>query len=252
MTEYNTKVCTKCKRELPATTEWFCKHLSCKYGLNSQCKDCRTRAKDGIRKIREVWPEGFQRCSKCKVLHPSTTDYFFKEKSGRLGLCSICKHCRAKSVGRNPTQPMDKDVKRCAHCENIYPATYKYFQRDAHIRRDGLCSICKKCRAAKQREFRRRHREALRPGEQARSSLRQARKRNAAGEFTKEDIDKIFQLQKGRCWYCQEKLEKYHIDHRVPIVRGGTNWPSNLVLACPFCNLSKHDRLPHEWSDRLL
>ena len=41
-----------------------------------------------------------------------------------------------------------------------------------------------------------------------------------------------------RCHYC-DKLMKYdeaQIDHKVPRVRGGTDAPHNLVLACALCN----------------
>lgn len=37
----NTKVCTKCGRELPATTEFFGKHKSSKNGLRAMCKECK-------------------------------------------------------------------------------------------------------------------------------------------------------------------------------------------------------------------
>jgi 5-methylcytosine-specific restriction endonuclease McrA len=48
--------------------------------------------------------------------------------------------------------------------------------------------------------------------------------------------------------------DTYHVDHVVPLVRGGSDDPSNLVIACVPCNLSKGDKLPHEWkrSGRLL
>lgn len=36
----NTKICTKCNKELPATNEYFFKHKLGKYGLESQCKKC--------------------------------------------------------------------------------------------------------------------------------------------------------------------------------------------------------------------
>jgi 5-methylcytosine-specific restriction endonuclease McrA len=35
----------------------------------------------------------------------------------------------------------------------------------------------------------------------------------------------------------------------VPVSRGGSNDISNIVLACPSCNLQKGTRLPHEWPE---
>jgi 5-methylcytosine-specific restriction endonuclease McrA len=82
---------------------------------------------------------------------------------------------------------------------------------------------------------------------------RRARKLNNGGTHTAEDIRALYKSQKGRCWYCGKKVgDNYHVDHRVPLSRGGSNAPENLVVGCPTCNLSKHDRLPHEWCGRLL
>jgi hypothetical protein len=41
-----------------------------------------------------------------------------------------------------------------------------------------------------------------------------------------------------RCHYCDSmmKYDEAQIDHKVPRVRGGTDAPHNLVLACARCN----------------
>lgn len=43
----------------------------------------------------------------------------------------------------------------------------------------------------------------------------------------------------GICPYCNQPIAKGHIDHVVPISRGGTNRRSNLAYSCAPCNLSK-------------
>jgi 5-methylcytosine-specific restriction endonuclease McrA len=35
----------------------------------------------------------------------------------------------------------------------------------------------------------------------------------------------------------------------VPLSRGGSNGPENIVIACPTCNLAKKDKMPHEWPE---
>lgn len=266
MDEYNTKVCTKCKRELPATTDYFCKHKDCKYGLNSRCKDCRTKAKDGVRKIREVWPDGFQRCSKCKRLLEATPYYFYRGRGGRNGLCSICKDCRAVDLGaKNHRLVVPKDKKQCCRCLVVHPATTEYFHKDAHIRRDGLSSLCKNCIRVKQRAFRLTNRERLneearqrskhrdKAEQKRRNAARRARIMGAGGSYTKEDVERQYQIQRGKCWWCGKQCgTNYHADHLVPLSRGGTKWPNNIVIACPSCNLSKGDKMPEEWAGRLL
>lgn len=69
---------------------------------------------------------------------------------------------------------------------------------------------------------------------------REVRKRASGGRFTSEDIRKLFNKQNGRCQYCCCSLEQgFQIDHVIPLSRGGSNWPSNLALACRPCNAGK-------------
>ena len=83
----------------------------------------------------------------------------------------------------------------------------------------------------------------------ARNERRRALKMNAKGIGIPFDEQAQLRRQKFRCYYCDCKLDKYHIDHIVPLSRGGTEYPDNKVLACPQCNLRKHDKMPHEWVD---
>ncbi len=77
---------------------------------------------------------------------------------------------------------------------------------------------------------------------------RRSRKKSVGGEFTATDIKDLYATQGGRCYYCSIDIEAgYHIDHMLPISRGGTNGPENLALACAPCNLSKHTKTAEEF-----
>lgn len=72
------------------------------------------------------------------------------------------------------------------------------------------------------------------------------KRRKVEGSFTKFDIDDLYLKQRGSCPYCFKNLKKeFHIDHIKPISKGGTNWPDNLQLTCPTCNMQKA-ALSHE------
>lgn len=47
------------------------------------------------------------------------------------------------------------------------------------------------------------------------------------------------------CYWCGAKCaRKYHVDHYTPLKKGGRHEASNLVIACPTCNLRKHAKDP--------
>lgn len=82
-----------------------------------------------------------------------------------------------------------------------------------------------------------------------RSSNRRARKLASGGSFTKEDIDSIYAMQRGRCAWCTKKVGKiFHIDHRVALALGGSNDPDNLAISCPPCNLKKGAKDEIAWA----
>jgi 5-methylcytosine-specific restriction endonuclease McrA len=84
----------------------------------------------------------------------------------------------------------------------------------------------------------------------ARAKNTKAKRKGAEGKFTAEDVERIYQSQSGLCVGCGADLSaSCQIDHKIPLSRGGSNWPSNLQLLCQPCNRSKGNKLPNEWAD---
>jgi 5-methylcytosine-specific restriction endonuclease McrA len=52
----------------------------------------------------------------------------------------------------------------------------------------------------------------------------------------------------NRCAYCGAESEVLHQEHFIPCVAGGGLTVTNIVPACPKCNLSKKDAVPTEWA----
>ncbi|WP_405000646.1 HNH endonuclease [Kitasatospora cathayae] len=55
----------------------------------------------------------------------------------------------------------------------------------------------------------------------------------------------ILRRWRYRCAYCDERAT--HLDHVVPLARGGADAESNVVPACASCNLSKGAKTLAEW-----
>ncbi len=80
------------------------------------------------------------------------------------------------------------------------------------------------------------------------TSNRRARLMNAEGSYNKDDVKAMYVKQEGKCTYCSIDLdETYHVDHKQPVSRGGSNWPSNLHLTCQPCNNKKHAKSHQEY-----
>jgi 5-methylcytosine-specific restriction endonuclease McrA len=82
---------------------------------------------------------------------------------------------------------------------------------------------------------------------------RKAMKKGATGTHTACDVMSIFDGQRGLCANCKKKLfrsgaKKFHVDHVMPLAKGGSNDKYNLQLLCPSCNLSKHSKDPIDWA----
>jgi 5-methylcytosine-specific restriction endonuclease McrA len=88
-------------------------------------------------------------------------------------------------------------------------------------------------------------------GFRRRNAERRARKRNAITELWTHD--EIAQNGIGVCPYCGKEIgliynpKTMHIDHIIPLSRGGSNLKENLEPTCCFCNLSKHDKTKEEF-----
>lgn len=53
----------------------------------------------------------------------------------------------------------------------------------------------------------------------------------------------LYEQQQGLCAYCNQPLgDRYKIDHRIPLIKGGTNDLANLCVCHVHCNRKKHTK----------
>lgn len=190
-----------------------------------------------------------KRCSKCGQSKPATSEYFHRTERGLYGLKSICKTCQSEYSRNRNANP---DIKIRSHLlgkewrknnrEKVCAKGKRYYHKHAE-----------KIRAKAKltgKEIRKRYNDKH-PGNNSKTRARRAK---ADGFHTSADVILQLKSQKAKCWWCGKKLKgkKYHVDHIIPLSRGGTNWPNNIVISCPFCNLSKGNKLPSEWIGKLI
>lgn len=110
-----------------------------------------------------------------------------------------------------------------------------------------------KAKLEARREYERNYRKQNKLANRTRSLSYLARKKGAAGNFTSDDIEALYKQSKGLCWWCGKDTKGvYAVDHRVPLVKGGTNYIENLCISCKKCNSRKGGSMPFERMGRLL
>lgn len=157
-------------------------------------------------------------CGKCEVSQPKTNF----NKNGKY-LRSICKACDSANyqrwISQNKQHKKILDRKRWVACREKLLAQNKEWVR--------------KNRARKNEIDRNRHH----------------RKLKTLGDVPTNIKEILFLEQEGICFYCKFSLEESHLEHKVPISRGGLHDRSNLCLSCPDCNLRKGTKTVEEFGE---
>jgi 5-methylcytosine-specific restriction endonuclease McrA len=208
-----------------------------------------------------------KRCPKCKNVYLATTEHFYPRKTTRDGLDGWCKQCKRDDTKAYRKQHLEERNRYAAeykalHREErkLYKDKYNAEHRDQHKR---YLEEHSEIISEQQRAYYQEHQDHLkqytiqyRQTEPGRMSMkagnhnRKARKKQAGGKHTAQQLQEQYQRQRGKCYYCKVKLSKaWHADHVVPLSKGGSNDISNIVIACPKCNQSKYNKMLHEWID---
>jgi 5-methylcytosine-specific restriction endonuclease McrA len=109
-------------------------------------------------------------------------------------------------------------------------------EKDRQMRRDYYVRNAEKVKAAT-RAFRLANLKLF----QEYSRQYKASRRAGGGRLSRGYVKKLMAMQASRCNACQADLVicGFHLDHIVPISRGGLHCDENVQLLCPTCNRRK-------------
>jgi 5-methylcytosine-specific restriction endonuclease McrA len=225
-----------------------------------------------------------KKCSCCGLLLSS--DLFSPDKRASTGLQSACKACSGKrkkiayrsnieesrersrqyyndhkeSISRSN----EKSRKKCA--DAIKKRKKEYYLRvkdlpEFKARRAEYAKLNSKKKSDYDRQYRLKnkdHLDLIKSEWRKRNSFLvdmiqrnyKARRRAQEGEGdATRKIKEWAQSQKKICYWCGVGCSaNFHIDHYVPLSRGGKHEISNLVIACKACNLKKNAKDPYDFA----
>ena len=144
-------------------------------------------------------------------------------------------------------------TKECVKCGEIKPKS-EFFK--AKGKTDGYDNRCKECEKLRLRRERNMQPKAHRTAEEIkiRKKLQKHKRRfrEQQGKIKPSEIRELRIKQNNRCYWCSTSIAKtYQIDHYYPLSKDGEHLIENIVLACPHCNMSKHDKDPIEFANKL-
>ncbi|MCK8618019.1 HNH endonuclease [Fructobacillus sp. W13] len=60
-------------------------------------------------------------------------------------------------------------------------------------------------------------------------------------KISKRKRNLVFEKYNGICVYCENSVskDKFHVEHKQPLAKGGNNELANLAVSCQECNLRK-------------
>lgn len=204
-------------------------------------------------------------CTRCKNKYPATKEYFRKCALGKMGLSPECKDCLKL---RWKTTPAETIKKYNANKKAALKKNPERLEAREKYRKDYVKERPEWLKDMKRRYYERHRLEVINKSREyrkntpgysvishekraAKGSVRRARKFSAGGSFTKQDVIEKIEKQNKKCFYCKCELNTYHVDHYIPLAKGGSNAAENIVIACPSCNLRKSDLMPNVFMERL-
>jgi hypothetical protein len=181
--------------------------------------------------------------------------------------CGVCKKCNYERQARkhleNPEQRKERWAKyRAEHLEQLKAKDKKLYTNNPDKIRKKSSAYREKNRVIlnkktsewtaknkdKKRNIDKRWREHNKVKMKISEQNRRAAKKNRGGALSKDLPARLFVLQRGKCACCKKPLgDDFQMDHKIPLVRGGSNTDDNIQLLRKRCNLQKGGKDPIEF-----
>lgn len=234
------KTCSKCRQQKPFDA--FSAHngsKASKSGLRSTCKSCdveynrlyRAANREKVNAAKREWAKNNRH-----LIRPGDSAYREKNKERLSEYHKQWKKLNAEHVQDYQRKYLEANRERKKASDKAWAEKNK--NKINHASRRYRARNPEKVKAIKQAQAKK-HPETVKN-----NKLRRRARIADNGVYlvTKKDIAKIM---KNPCAYCGATSK--HIDHVIPIAKGGAHKVGNLVAACQSCNQRKSDKFVSVW-----
>jgi len=211
-------------------------------------------------------------CNKCKIA--KELPEFFKRPQAEDGLetqCKVCKKAYAQSYYKKNKEKILKHNReyRDVNKESMIAKQKEYAKLNKKViatYRKKYAMLNKEARAEKSKEYRKQNKKAIaeqnkkyKKSERGILSTKNSDNKRRMMKLAKADgtipqkmtfpltkeLQELLHIQEYKCNNCRcDITNNHHLDHHIPLSKGGTHSISNVVFLCPTCNLTKSATMP--------
>lgn len=188
------------------------------------------------------------RCSKCKAKKVATD--FYADKRRKSGLQSNCKSCFIERTSKYSKSEMGRATAKKYRLKWVSKVKerYKKWQQSPM----GKITLKKYRKSERNQAYRRKYENEYSKRElpKAKDRVFVARRRanrisTSDGTVTFKRLEQLLKKQNYECNLCHKSFRqiKRHLDHIVPLSKGGTHTIKNVQWLCYVCNISKSNKV---------
>lgn len=242
-----TKICNACKIIKPLD------NFNTKPGragtrrYNYICKQCQSeknKQKNKIIKESSKIIRAQKICNVCKLIQPIS--YFTKDNYQLTGSSKLCKACQSQYYQNNKDVILNRNLqsqRKYKLKNNLRKITwaiknkYKVIKTNQNYYKRNIDKI-----TAYNKKW---AKENVLAARNKGHRYRVRKRNNTIHSFTKQQLIQRISVFGFMCAYCGGNFD--HIDHVIPISKGGPHCLANLRPACKKCNQEKHNKSLNEW-----
>lgn len=216
-------------------------------------------------------------CNKCNNIKSITL--FYKDKTKKDGIDCYCKECKNIIIKQRYDLNKDKYIQKSRKYRENNPEKTKEINKNSKYKNKEKIKIYNKEYKAlnkqklkeqkkewvlnnkeKHLEFKRKwqrnnRKKRLYSGQSKENNIiskknyKHRRRIQEKGGVSLLELKKLLFSSKV-CYWCNISLKGLnpHVDHYVPLSKGGTHTLDNIVISCPTCNLTKNAKNPYDFA----